>query len=296
MGTFFNILVAGILLGGIYSLVSIGLNLVFGVLRVINFAHGAIVMVSLYATYYVYIVLGLDPYLGVLLVAPLMFVFGMAIYWAILRPLQNEPMMQTFATFGLLIVMQNVVLAITRGEPYSMETWLSRSVISAGPLHISMVRIVSLAVATAIAAGLGVFLQYTMPGKAIRALIQDRQVGILMGIDVRRTYMLCVGASAALAAVAAALLAPIYSLQPGIGDDFILPAFAVVVLGGLGSTLGAYIGGLLVGIVESLAGFYIDPSLKQAIWFLVFIAVLILRPSGLMGRVGAEEVGLRGQT
>jgi branched-chain amino acid transport system permease protein len=294
MGTFLNILVAGVLLGGIYSLVSIGLNLVFGVLRVVNFAHGAVVMVALYATYFCYAALSLDPYVAVFLVAPVMFVFGMGIYRFILRPLQGEPMMQTFATFGLLIVLQNAVLAITRGEPYSMNTEMSRLVFSVGPLNVSAVRALSLVVATVIAGALAAGLQYTLTGKAIRALIQDRQVGVLMGINVRRMYMLCVGMSAALAGVAAALLAPIYSLSPGLGDDFILPAFAVVVLGGLGSTMGAYLGGLLVGIIEALAGYYIDPTLKQAVWFLVFIAVMILRPSGLMGRVGAEEVGLRG--
>ncbi len=294
MDTFLNILVAGLLLGGIYSLVSIGLNLVFGVLRVVNFAHGAVVMVALYVTYFFYAVFGLDPYIAVVLVVPIMFVFGMGIYWFILRPLQDEPMMQTFATFGLLIVLQNTVLAITRGEPHSMNTELSRLVFSIGPLNVSAVRALSLVVATIIAGGLAAALRYTLTGKAIRGLIQDRPVGVLMGINVRQMYTLCVGMSAALAGVAAALLAPIYSLSPGLGDDFILPAFAVVVLGGLGSTMGAYFGGLLVGIIEALAGFYIDPTLKQAIWFLVFIAVLILRPSGLMGRLGAEEVGLRG--
>ncbi len=294
MSIFLDILVAGVLLGGIYSLVSIGLNLVFGVLRVVNFAHGAVVMVALYVTYFFYAEMGVDPYLAVFLVVPLMFVFGMGIYWLILRPLQDEPMMQTFATFGLLIVLQNTVLAITRGEPHSMNTELSRVVFSVGPLNVSAVRALSLVVATVIALGLAGLLRYTLMGKAIRALIQDRQVGILMGINVRQMYTLCVGMSAALAGVAAALLAPIYSLSPGLGDDFILPAFAVVVLGGLGSTMGAYFGGLLVGVIEALAGYYIDPTLKQAIWFLVFITVLILRPSGLMGRVGAEEVGLRG--
>lgn len=295
MGIFLNILVAGILLGGIYSLVSIGLNLVFGVLRVVNFAHGAIVMVAMYATYAICIAFNLDPYVAVFLVVPAMFVLGMAIYVGILGPLQNEPMMQTFATFGLLIVLQNTVLAITRGEPYSMNTVLSHVVFSFGPVHVSAVRALSLAVATLIAGGLAVGLRYTLVGKAVRALIQDRQVGVLMGINVRQMYMLCVGLSAALAGVAAALLLPVYSLSPELGDDFILPAFAVVVLGGLGSTMGAYFGGLIVGIIEALAGYYIDPALKQAIWFLVFIAALIIRPSGLMGRVGAEEVGLRGQ-
>ena len=140
-----------------------------------------------------------------------------------------------------------------------------------------------------------VFLRRTIAGKSIRAVIQDRKAARLMGIDVERTYRLTFGLGAALAGAAGVLLAPIYTLSPYIGGNFIVAAFAVVVLGGLGSVTGAYIGGFVVGLVEAFAGYYVDPALKQAIWFLIFIAVLILRPSGLLGQVGAEEVGLRAQ-
>jgi branched-chain amino acid transport system permease protein len=224
-----------------------------------------------------------------------MFVFGMVLYRLILQPLQNEPMMQIFATFGLLIVSENVILGFTRGEGYSVATSFSRVVLPLGSLKVSAVRLGALLAATAITAGLTLFLRYTLAGKSIRAVIQDRQAARMMGINVERTYLLTFGLGCAFAGVAAALLTPIYTLSPGLGDNFILPAFAVVVLGGLGSVTGAYIGGLMVGIVEAFAGFYIDPSLKQAIWFVILIVVLILRPAGLLGQVGAEEVGLREQ-
>jgi branched-chain amino acid transport system permease protein len=296
METFFNILMTGILLGGIYSLVSIGLNLIFGVVRIVNFAQGEFVMLAMYATYFCTTYLGINPYLAVFVVAPLMFVFGLIVQRAVLQPLQNEPMMQIFATFGLLILFENSMLALTRGEGYSLSGGYASVAISLFGLKASGVRVVVFLAATGIALALMLFLQHTMPGKAIRAVIQDRQAARLMGIDVERTYLLTFGLGAALAGVAGSLLAPIYTLSPYIGGNFILAAFAVVVLGGLGSVPGAYIGGLIVGVIESMAGYYIDPALKQAIWFVIFVAVLVVRPSGLMGQIGAEEVGLREQS
>jgi branched-chain amino acid transport system permease protein len=296
METFFNILISGILLGGIYSLVSIGLNLIFGVVRIVNFAQGEFVMLAMYATYFCTTHLGINPYLAVLLVAPLMFLLGLLVQRSVLQPLQNEPMMQIFATFGLLMLFENSVLALTRGEGYSLSGGYSSVAINLLGLKASGVRVVVFMAASGIALALMLFLQRTMPGKAIRAVIQDRQAARLMGINVERTYLLTFGLGAALAGVAGALLAPIYTLSPYIGENFILAAFAVVVLGGLGSVPGAYFGGLIVGLIESFAGYYIDPALKQAIWFVVFVAVLVIRPSGLMGQVGAEEVGLREQS
>ena len=231
------------------------------------------------------------------LVAPLLFVLGLVVQRLVLQPLQNEPMMQIFATFGLLILFENSVLAITRGEGYSLAGAYSNTVIEVFGLRASVARvIVFFATHRPSRSALMLFLSRTMAGKAIRAVIQDRQSARLMGINVERTYLLTFALGAALAGVAGALLAPIYTLSPYIGGNFILAAFAVVVLGGLGSVPGAYIGGLMVGLMESFAGYYVDPALKQAIWFIIFVVVLIVRPSGLMGQAGAEEVGLREQT
>lgn len=296
METFFNILVSGLLLGGIYSLVSIGLNLIFGVVRIVNFAQGEFVMLAMYASVFFAATFGVGPYYSVFLITALLFLLGLIVQRLVLQPLQNEPMMQIFATFGLLILFENSVLAITRGQGYSLPGGYSSAVIDIFGVKASLVRVVVFAAATLIAIGLVIFLQRTMAGKAIRAVIQDRQAARLMGINVERTYLLTFALGAALAGVAGALLAPIYTLSPYIGGNFILAAFAVVVLGGLGSVPGAYFGGLLVGLIESFAGYYVDPALKQAIWFVVFVVVLIVRPSGLMGQVGAEEVGLREQT
>jgi branched-chain amino acid transport system permease protein len=193
------------------------------------------------------------------------------------------------------MVFQNVVLALTRGASVSVRTDLASVTFAVGGVQVSLVRLIALVAATAVAGGLLLLLHGTLFGKAVRAVAQDRRAARLMGIDVERTYMLTFGIGAALAGLAGALLTPIYTLSPQIGGSFILPAFAVVVLGGLGSVTGAYLGGFLVGLTEAFAGFYLDPALKQAVWFTVFIAVLIIRPSGLFGHVGAEEVGLREQ-
>jgi len=290
-----NILLVGLLLGGIYGLVSMGLNLIFGVIRIVNFAQGELVMLGMYGAYLSYYLIGLDPYLSIFVVVPALFVFGVLIQRFILQPLQNEPMMQVFATFGLLLLLQNLVLAVTRGTGYTVPSDLSAVVFDVGGLKISLVRLIALFAVTACAIFLSWFVKYTMPGKAIRAVTQDRRAARLMGINVEWTFMLTFGAGAALAGLAGTLLSPIYTMSPQIGSNFILAAFAVVVLGGLGSVWGAFVGGFIIGVTEALAGYYLDPALKHAIWFMMFIAMLIVRPSGLFGVAGAEEVGLREQ-
>ncbi|MGE0230524.1 MAG: branched-chain amino acid ABC transporter permease [Flavobacteriaceae bacterium] len=290
-----NIIAVGLLLGGTYALVSVGLNLIFGVIRIVNFAQGEFLMLGMYGTYVVYAVLGVDPYLAAFVVVPALFVFGAAVYWFLLRPLQGMPMMQVFATFGLLIVLENIVLALTGGTALSVNSVLTGHSLTIAGVTLSLSRLLVFVVATAVALGLGLYLRLSIHGKAIRAVAQDRRAAQLMGIRIGRIYTVTFGFGAALAGLAGCLLAPLYSMSPQIGTSFILPAFAVVVLGGLGSVKGAFIGGLIVGLTEATAGFYLDPALKHAVLFMVFIAVLIVRPSGLFGVVGAEEVGLHAE-
>ncbi len=295
MDTLLHIVVVGLLVGGIYGLVAIGLNLIFGVIRIVNFAHGELVMLAMYGAYLCHATLGLDPYVSVFIVVPAMFVLGVIVHRLILQPLHAESSMQIFATFGLLILFQNVVLAVTRGEGYSVPSKLAGLTLGIGDIRVTVSRLVIFAAVTLAAIALHLFLQRTMIGKSIRAVTQDRQAARLMGINVERTFVITFGIGSALAGLAGVLLSPIYTLSPGIGGNFVLAAFAVVVLGGLGSVAGAYFGGMIVGLVEAFAGFYIDPELKQAIWFLIFLAVLVIRPTGLFGQVGAEEVGFREQ-
>jgi branched-chain amino acid transport system permease protein len=229
-----NIVVVGILLGGIYALVSVGLNLIFGVIRVVNFAQGEFVMLGMYGAYAAYSVFGIGPYWAVFLVVPALFVLGALVQRLVLSRLRSEPVMQIFATFGLLLLLQNLVLAATGGSGYTVQSEASTISIALGPVRVGIVRIIILLAATAVAAGLAAFLQRSMLGRAIRAVAQDSRAATLMGVNVERIYMISFGLGAALAGLAGCLLAPLYSLSPQIGLDFILPAFAVVVLGGLG--------------------------------------------------------------
>jgi branched-chain amino acid transport system permease protein len=292
---FLTVLVFGLLLGGIYGLVSIGLNLIFGVVRIVNFAQGELVMFGMYGGFFAWHWWGINPYLSVFLVAPLVGLLGVAIQRLVIQPLQHEPNMQIFATFGLLMLFQNLMLMASRGEAYSVGGQVGSTVLEIGDLKLSLVRVVTLVAATLITIGLHLFLSRTMTGKAIRAVTQDKRAARAMGINVEKTFLITFGIGAALAGMAGVLLTPIYSITPAVGGNFILAAFAVVVLGGLGSVWGAYLGGLIVGIVEAFAGFYIDPVLRSAVWFVIFLIVLVVKPSGLLGQVGAEEVGFREQ-
>jgi branched-chain amino acid transport system permease protein len=265
------------------------------VIRIINFAQGEFVMLGMYGAYACYSFLGIDPYVALFLVVPVLGLLGMAVYWFIMRPLQNESMMQVFASFGLLLVLQNAVLGITGGLTYSVNTPLSNITYGLGSIQISLSRLVVLIAAAVVALVLGVFLTRTTFGQAIRAVAQDRKGAQLMGINVERTFMWSFAIGTGLAGLAGVLLTPIFTMSPQIGGNFIMAAFAVVVLGGLGSVLGAFIGGFLVGLTEAIGGYYVDPVLKNAILFSVFIVVLLVKPSGLLGHAGAEEVGLREQ-
>jgi branched-chain amino acid transport system permease protein len=293
MGDIGTLLLLGLLLGGIYALISIGLNLIFGVIRIVNFAHGEILMIAMYLTYILCTHFHISPYLAMIAVAPAMFVFGLIVQRLLIQPLIEEPLMQIFVTFGLMIFLENLALVSSHGEALGLQN--GQDAVTILGQHLSIARVVAFIAATAITIGLHFFLQRTMLGKAIRAITQDRRAAAGMGIDVNHIYLLTFGLGAAISGIAGALLMSIFTLTPTIGGNFVLAAFAVVVLGGLGSVWGAYIGGLIVGLIEVFAGYYIDPSLKSAVWFIIFIAVLVCRPSGLFGMVGAEEVGLREQ-
>ncbi len=291
MDEFFRILVIALLLGGIYALVAMGLSLIFGVIRVVNFAQGELVMLGMYGAYFSKQILGINVYLTLFIVVPALFVLGMVIQRLVIQPLRDEAAMQLLATFGLLILFQSLVLAATGGDTYTVRDPFARSTFELYTANIDYGRLIVVLAATAIAIGLHLVLQRTTFGRSMRAVTEDRDAARLMGIDVERTFLITFGIGAALAGVAGVLLAPVYSLTPQVGGNFIFAAFAVVVVGGLGSVPGAYVGGFLIGAVEAFSGYYLDPTLGSAFYFLVFLIVLIVRPAGLFGRAGSEKVG-----
>jgi branched-chain amino acid transport system permease protein len=291
---FIQLLVNGLLLGGIYALISIGLTLIFGVVRVINFAHGEFLMISMYISYYSYSLLGLNPYWSLLINFPLMFVIGMGTDQIIIRPLRNAPAyMQVFATVGLSILLINLALFIFTGDYRAIDLPIAKKVVQVGGIYLNYPRLVIFSAAVLITVLIYLFLKKTDIGKQIRAIAQDRTAARLMGFKLNRIYMITFGIGSGLVGIAGGLITPVYYVYPTVGVYFVLTAFVVVVLGGMGNMMGAFLGGLIIGIVDSLSGYYIDPSLKETVYYLIFVLVLIFRPSGLMGMVGAEEMGMK---
>ena len=287
-----QLVISGLLLGGIYALVSVGLTLIFGVSRIKNFAHGDLVMVGMYVTYALTVATGLDPYLLAPVVVLLLFGFGLFLSFALIRPIQGAPQVaQIFATVGLGLVLQNLALMMYGADFRSTPSIISGKVLRFAGVALPASLLIAFVVAMVVIAGLTIFLRLSLTGKAMRAIAQDRRAASLMSIDVKRIDMLTFGLGTACAGLAGALLAPVFPAFPTVGVNLVLICFVVVILGGLGSVEGALIGGLLIGLVETLSGFFLGSAMSQIAYFLVFIAVLCLRPAGLFGQRGAETLG-----
>jgi branched-chain amino acid transport system permease protein len=292
--TILQLAINGLLIGGIYALISIGLTLIFGVVRIVNFAQGEFLMIGMFATFWIFSFFKIDPYLAVFIFVPLLFLVGVATERVIIKPiLSAPPIAQIFSTFGLSIVLQNGALMLWKSDYRSLEGAYSNAVLNLGGLIINVPHLVVFLAAVFIVLVLFWFLKRTYLGKAMTAVAQDRESAELMGVDIDKIYMLAFGIGIGLEGLAGALIMPIYSTYPTVGFTFALIAFVVVVLGGLGSMVGAFLGGLVIGLVEAFAGFFISPELNTAIYFVIFILVLIIRPSGIMGMVGTEEMGAK---
>ena len=293
MTVYFEVLLSGVLVGGMYALIGLGLTLVFGVSRIINFAHGDFVVVGMYAAIVV-AGTGLDPYLTIPLVVVLMTAFGWVIARGIIvHTMKHASVVQIFVTIGLALVIQNGLLLIFGSQFRTVRTGLDRTVFSIGAFRIPATLLVAFLVAMTLTFGVLAYLKYTDFGRAIRATAQERRSASLMGINTRKidTATFCIGT--ALTGVAGVLLLPVLPASPTAGISINLIAFVVVVLGGLGSIPGVLAGGLIIGIVESFSGYILGSGLRQIVYFVVFVLVIILRPSGLFGARGGQEVGFR---
>ncbi|MCX5905742.1 MAG: branched-chain amino acid ABC transporter permease [Deltaproteobacteria bacterium] len=295
MVDFIQVAVSGILLGGVYALLSVGLTLIFGVVRIINFAHGELLMIGMYLSYVLFASIGLNPYLSVVLVAPALFLVGVIIQRLVIQPIQEaSAMMKVFATCGLFIALQNLALMIFRGDYRTIQTGMSMATFNFSGISVSLSRLVAFGAALIIFGTLYLMLKYTFIGKALRAVAESRPMAQLMGIRVQRVNLLAFGIGSALTGIAGAFLLPFTSVYPTIGGIYTLVAFVVVVLGGMGNMVGAFLGGLFIGIIESFSGTYISPALKETTYFVIFILILLVRPQGLFGMgKGSEEVGLK---
>ena len=274
----------GVLLGGMYTLVACGLTLIYGVLHIINFAHGSMLMLAMFGVYYLLTKLGVDPYVSILVMVPVMYLFGYVLYKGLIGRLahgRDENIL--LITLGLSILIENLALMFFKGDSRTISVSYSDRMIELGPTLVPLPKLISFVVAILLCLALGLFIQRTDTGRSIRAVAKERVGARLMGIDVDRIFAISYGIGVATLGAAACLLMPIFYVSPSIGHVFVLVSFTVVVLGGMGSFTGAAVGGLIVGLTESFGGLYLGESLGQIGISLIFILILLFRPSGLFG-------------
>jgi branched-chain amino acid transport system permease protein len=274
----------GVLTGSIYALIALGLTLVYGVLHIINFSHGAMLAASMFLVLSLNQHFNLDPYIQLPIIVPALFIVGYVIQRFLIGPGshgRDENIL--IITLGLSIVIENVLLAIFRSDVRSLSSDYSFDVFEFGPFIFSQARVFGLFASVLTAALLWVFLAKTNTGKAIRAVSKEKLGASLVGINVKHIYAVTFGIGCACLAVSASLLLPTFYVYPSIGSAFVLVAFTVVVLGGMGSIVGALVGGIFIGIVESLCGLFLGESLGQIGIFITFILVLLFKPTGFFG-------------
>ena len=274
----------GLLIGGIYTLVASGLTLIYGVLHIINFAHGSLLMLAMFGVYFLLTKLGVDPYLSLVVMVPAMFALGYVMYRGLIGKLaQGKDENILLITLGLSILIENLALMFFKGDTRTISVSYSDRMVELGPLLLSFPKIVSFVAAMVLCALLGLFMQRTDTGRAIRAVAKERMGARLVGIDVDRVFAISYGIGLATLGAAACLLMPIFYVSPTTGHVFVIVAFTVVVLGGMGSFFGAVVGGLIVGLTESFGGLFLGESLGQIGISLIFILILLFRPQGLFG-------------
>jgi branched-chain amino acid transport system permease protein len=283
-----QILVFGILVGALYGLVALGLSLVFGVTKILNVAHGELVMFGGYASFWAFSQLGMDPYLTLVISFIFLFVFGAFLYRLIFSqtvklPEETKIKNTLLVAFGLSIILQNLALRFWSADERSITVPYVGTVFNVLGVRFPIVRLLNLVIAVIFLVGLQLFLKKTYTGKAIRATVQNWEAASLMGISIHKVYLISFAIGAALAGVAGTLVLINYSIQPAMGMTWTLKALIVMVLGGLGNIPGTLVGGLILGMTESATSFFIDSNYREIAGLVLFLLVLIFRPQGLFG-------------
>lgn len=276
--------ISGLLMGGVYSLIALGLSLIFGVMKVINFAHGAMLAWGMYIAMTILKLTGIDPFFSFIVSAACLFIIGYFIQRTVVnRIMPFHEAMQVIAMVGMMLILENLAQIIWGPDPQSPHTKYSLSTIWLGGIMIDTPRFLAFFIAILMATLVFIFLKFTDLGRAIRASADNRKGALLVGTDVNKIYAFCFGIGAACVGVAGSLLVPLIPTSPHVGFPFKLTSFAIVILGGMGSLPGAMIGGLMIGVAESLGTVFIPSSLKQVISFGIMVLILLLRPQGLFG-------------
>ena len=274
----------GLMTGAVYALIALGLTLIYGVLHIINFAHGALLTAAMFAAFFAHKLLGLDPYVAAIGLTPLFFLLGYGLQRFVIGPAAHgEDRNILLVTLGLAVVIENALLYAFRADTRTINLPYAFDVVEVGTAFLAVPRVVAFFVVVAVALALWLIMRWTDTGKAIRAVAKEKRGAELAGIDVAHIYAVTFGLGTACLAIAACLLLPTYYVNPNAGNAFVLIAFTIVVLGGMGSVAGALVGGLIIGVVESLSGLWLGESLGQIGIFVIFILVLLFRPSGLFG-------------
>jgi len=275
----------GTMTGAVYALVALGLTLIYGVLHIINFAHGTLLMLAMYGVYFLNKLAGIDPYLALPIIMVAAFLFGYALQrYVIGKTSHGRDEIILLVTLGVSIIIENLVLFMWTANERSVRVPYELAGVDLGVTFLVVTQIAAFAAALAITAVLWLFMTWSDTGRAIRAVAKERQGARLVGIDVEHIFAVSFGIGIACVGAAASLLVPRFAVSPRIGYTFVLIAFTVVVLGGMGSFIGALIGGLIIGIAESLGGLFLGESLGQITISLIFILILLLRPTGLFGQ------------
>lgn len=284
-------LIFGVLVGGLYGLAAAGLSLTFGVLRVLNVAHGELLMLGGYGTFWLFVLWQVDPFLSLLGVGPAMFALGLVLYWALFQfvvKAHEEIRIKNslLIGFGLTLVFHTLAIQLWTADERAVTTEYAGAVMRIGGFAVPLVRLASLGLAFAILTALHLFLTKARWGRAIRATAEDWEAAALMGIPVGRAYLLAFALGTALAGIAGGLVSVSYSISPAIGIEWTLKALIVIVLAGMGSLFGAFAGGILLGLAEALSVVFLGGPYREVVGLILFLVVLIVRPQGLFGGRG----------
>jgi branched-chain amino acid transport system permease protein len=277
--------VSGLMFGGVIALIAVGVSLIWGVMDLINFAYGEYLMWAMYLTFFLYAAAGLDAILSVPVNAVVLFGAGLLTYKLVIRTVLRGPIFaQMLCTFGLFVFLRHAAYLLFRPDDRQARSALVEGIVTLGSVRLSLAELAAFGGSVVATTVLFWFLKHTKTGKALRAVAQDREAALALGIETDRLYGIAWGISAAAAGIAGALISPFIYVNPLVGDVFLLPGFAAVALGGFGNVHGAFVGGLIIGVVNVVGGTLTMPKIKLALVYLVFVGVLFLRPKGMWGR------------
>jgi branched-chain amino acid transport system permease protein len=290
---FAQLAVSTILLGGIYALIAVGLTLIYGIMRVVNFAHGEFLMLGMYLAFWAFTLWSLDPWFVLFISIPLFFVVGLVTYALVMKGVvRASHNVQVFTTVGLSTVLQNLALVLWSGDFHTVRPWHAQTPTRLAGTAFNLSQVVAFVVAIVLTVALVAFMRLTHAGRVMRATAQDHDAAVLMGIDTERVYRLTFALGIAAVGAAGVLVSPLYAVYPTAGLQFVLLSYVIVVLGGLGDMAGALVGSLIVATVEVAGSYIFGTAWKEIFYFILFIGVLVFRPAGLFGQRGAETLGM----